>query len=948
MNPAPDVQAEPEAPGAALAVLILDDRTHAVLGCTDAMSTLLGLTLTPGEALPPGLMAASPGRALAPNVVLHSPAGPVPCQAQPLGGLAHATLLCPLHQLSHTVLDAMPTDVAVLNASGRYLYVNPAAIRDAAVRRGIIGRTDLEYMQWRAHPTERAATRARHFQEAARSGQSVQFVETFSGARTSYLRRTYQPLLDEAGNLQLMLGYGEDQTRDRTQEDQRRLLRTMVDTSRDPLLVIDARSGPGHQRVEYANPAMLDLLRHHGLEALPDTPLPEWPMARGNSVNVLQMLGQLEGLPRTEALRDTLFLPEAQQWLEVHINAILDADGQRSHWAVNLRDITAQRTADIWRERTAQAHRLALAGAPLSASLTPLLAHADNWEIGWQIGAVIASHPTEFEGHLPPEVQQALRAIPPDELTAHWHALDPAQQGRAAVTYDLDAPGSPALHRQVRPHARSLIELPLFGLDGQVLGALLATHPVPHAWTASVVENLSAVATSGAILIEQHLNKVRLERLAYRDPLTGLLNRSALTDWTAAALRQETPLALGLMDLNRFRFLNDGFGHAVGDQLLADLARRLCHLAEQRGLLALARMGGDEFGLLTRAEDQQAVVRDLQALFEEPFEVRGSALLLEASVGWSLAPDTARDAHTLLQQADAALYEAKRAQVFSQVFQPAPPARIPTVTLESALRASLRDGGFRMVYQPQVQLGTGVLIGAEALLRWTHPELGVIPPDQFIPAAERAGLMPRLGEWVLTTALREAARWTNPNLSVSVNVSSRQLADPTFSDRVAQALSGSGLRPDRVVLEVTESGLIDNPARAREVLQGLRAQGVRVSMDDFGTGYSSLFSLRSLPVDELKIDRAFVRDLGLDTQAARESQAIVTASVLMARSLRMELLAEGVETQVQAQVLQEAGCELAQGWLYARPMEPDAFDAFEVSWPERLLAPRSAPSARTC
>ncbi|GGR91967.1 sensor domain-containing protein [Deinococcus sedimenti] len=943
MSPSPESQAWPVATGDLLAALILDSRTHTVLGCTDSMSQFLNVPLIPGQPVPAGLLRGHPGDSLPAQVTLHGRRGPLPCQVTPVGGWPHASLLCPDHQLSRSVLDHIPLDVAVLNASGQYLYVNEAAIRDPQVRRGIIGLTDREYMTWRGHPLDRAAERERLFQQAASSGAVVEFTEVYPGETApQYLKRTYRPVFDQTGALQMMVGFGEDRSGGHELAEQMSLLRTMVDTSVDPLLVLNAQPGPGHLRVKYTNPAMLDLLRQHGLDTLPDAPMPEWPMAEGNGMNILALLAQLAQLPLGSTYRDVLFLPEAQQWLEVHVNAILDLAGARTHWAISLRDVTTQRRTELWQERVARAHGLALSGATLSASLGPLLQEVDHWEVGWQIGAVIASEPPLVVGQLPGDLQQLLSHLPPGTLDCHWRDLDPQQSAGAVSIPDLQASAAGApLHRLLRPLTRSLIELPLYGQDGQLLGAFMAVHAAPHAWAASVAETLHTLSTTGAILAEQHLTRERLERLAYHDPLTRLLNRAALTDRAVTALRQPSALALGLMDLNRFRFLNDGFGHPVGDQLLRELARRLRALADRHALLALARMGGDEFGLLARPEQIERITADLQAVFEQPFEVHGAPLLLEASMGWSVAPGTAQDAPTLLQQADAALYEAKRSQRFSQRYTPAPPAPIPTVTMESALRESLRDHHFRLVYQPQVHLSSGVLVGAEALLRWTHPALGPVMPDQFIPVAELAGLMPRLGEWVMHAACQEAARWSNTHLTVSVNVSSRQLSDSAFSDRVRQALSSSALHPQRLVLEVTESGLIDNPTRVREVLQDLRTLGVRVSMDDFGTGYSSLFTLRSLPVDELKIDRAFVRDLGQDTQAGRESHAIVCASVLMARALHIELLAEGVETAGQADALREAGCDLGQGWLYARALEPAEFDRFEQGWPARLIAPRA-------
>ncbi|GAA5435974.1 EAL domain-containing protein (plasmid) [Deinococcus aquaticus] len=849
------------------------------------------------------------------------------------------------------VLDNLPLDVAAFDLQGRYLYVNPAAIRDPAVRAGAIGLTHREYGQWRGHPARRTATRDHHFQLAG-EGAVQQWEEYFrTPGGHKIIRRALWPVTGQDGQVRLLIGYGSDVTASPEQTQRVTLLETMVNTSVDPLLVVDARPGPAYLSVVYGNPALHAFLRSHGLDQLPETPMPDWPLGEGNRRAIMDMLGRLHP---TELRRDVLYLPDAHQWAEVNISPIRD-DDTCVYWAINLRDVTeAYQTAEV-QTQVARANRLALSGSPLHGSMAALLGGVAAAHPGWRPALVIANHAgmQQVIGTISDEFTERVEREPLATMERFWQLTDPDGQGEPLIVPDLlhaDLPDPAA--QAMTPHlgVRSVVQLPLYGRAGQLLGVLIAAHPDPHRWSGPVLEDLRRRVSAAAMLVEQHAQQERLAALAFTDPLTGLMNRVTLSEHLDRQLRGEARpdqrLAFGLMDLDRFKFLNDGYGHPAGDQLLRQLAGRLDAVCARHGVQALARMGGDEFALLVDAARVPALTVDLSAVFDTPFEIStgtvsggaGSSLvLLQASLGWSVYPDTAADASELHQQADAAMYGAKRRQVFSQVFEPVARTGLQTLTLETALRESLRNGDFHLVFQPQIGVRRGTLVGAEALLRWTHPVLGTVPPDQFIPVAEMGGLMGALGAWVLRTACQEAARWTG--VCLSVNVSSLQLNAPDFASEVRAALTGSGLSARRLVLEVTETGLVDNPARTRETLQALRDEGVRISIDDFGTGYSSLVSVRTLPVDELKIDRSFIHDLGQDSQAGRESRAIVSASVLMAHAMGIDVVAEGVETSEQAAQLAELGCDLMQGWLYAPGLSAEQFARWRAQWPERVTAP---------
>lgn len=875
-------------------------------------------------------------------------------RALPLPAPHHATLLVvtsaatPLHlpgeQLYRELLDHLPIDVALFDPQGRYLYCNPAAIRDPGIRAAVIGLTNPEYAAWRGHPPELASGRVERFREAAARRRAVQWEETMqAGSEARVYRRAYWPVFQADGSLQFMIGHGADVTSSVEQGQRMTLLETMVATSVDPLLLLDARPGPTYLTVVYGNPALHALLRDQGLDDLPAAPLPEWPLGSGNRVTITTMIGQLHP---SEPRREVLYLPDAHQWLELHASPILAPDGQCTHWAVNLRDVSDAQRATQVQTHVAAANRLALGGAPLQDSVDALLGGIESLNPGWKATLVLADPDGTLQvvGEINRTFRQAVNGTPSRHLQDVWSHVDPDRAGLSMDIPDLLDFDSPLLAaREIAPRlgVRTLTQLPLYGRDGQLLGVLAAAHGQAHQWAAPLTDTLRRRVPAASMLVEQHLQQRRLSALAFTDALTGLMNRVTLGERLDQLLIDAQiggeRLAFGLMDLDRFKFLNDGYGHVAGDRLLQQLARRLEQVCAAYAVPALARMGGDEFAVIVPAGRLPEVTAGLNAVFDQPFETGSGAVLMQASLGWSVYPDTARDASELHQQADAAMYAAKRRQLFSQVFEATTRTGRQTLTLETALRESLRDGDFHLVFQPQIGVRRGSLVGAEALLRWTHPVLGSVPPDQFIPVAEMGGLMGQLGDWVLRVACQEATRWTG--VCLSVNVSSVQLNAPDFADQVRAALAGSGLSARRLVLEVTETGLLDNPARTRQTLQALRDDGVRISIDDFGTGYSSLVSVRTLPVDELKIDRSFVNDLGQDSQEGRESRAIIGASVLMAHAMGIDVVAEGVETPEQAAQLAELGCDLMQGWLYAPGLSAEQFLDWQARWRQKTAAP---------
>ena len=424
-------------------------------------------------------------------------------------------------------------------------------------------------------------------------------------------------------------------------------------------------------------------------------------------------------------------------------------------------------------------------------------------------------------------------------------------------------------------------------------------------------------------ITERRRNEARIAHMARHDALTDLPNRTAFREHGLDMLGKprragETDrLAILCLDLDRFKAVNDTHGHGAGDALLRAVSERLC--AGLRAGDLVARLGGDEFAVLHRVADAdgaRALAERMIALVSLPYDLAGYTVEIGMSVGIAIADEEADDIDRLLKNADTALYHAKGngrgiACLFDAAMDETAAVRR---AIERDLADALKHGMFAVHYQPLVDLGSNRIIGVEALVRWHHPERGLIPPATFIPVAEETGLIVALGEWVLNQACRDAAAWPD-EISVAVNVSAVQLRHRNFAQTVLLALGASGLRAGRLELEITEGVLLDETEANLETLHLLRRTGMRIAMDDFGTGYSSLTYLRRFPFDKIKIDRSFVRDAGRTTEAG----AIIRALVTLGRSLGITTLAEGVETEEQRAAVRAEGCHEMQGYLFSRP-----------------------------
>jgi diguanylate cyclase (GGDEF)-like protein/PAS domain S-box-containing protein len=494
------------------------------------------------------------------------------------------------------------------------------------------------------------------------------------------------------------------------------------------------------------------------------------------------------------------------------------------------------------------------------------------------------------------------------------HDLFPPEQARGSEDSDREALRSGAVHvteEKIRTPGRGdrlllTTKLAIPGEDGR------------PAYVLGFSEDIT----------ERREAEARIAHMAGHDALTGLPNRTLLRDRLEQAIAAAAGPAGGAagmaavlcLDLDRFKEVNDTLGHPVGDALLQAVAGRLRGCAQGRDVVA--RLGGDEFAVVLPApagtpEGAAGFASRVAEALAEPFLIEGHQLLAGASIGIAVTPADGADADTLLRRADMALYRAKaEGRATWRFFEPALDAQLrKRRALEADLRAAVREERFELHYQPLFRTPTGRVNGVEALLRWRRPDGGLVAPADFVPLAEETGLIAPIGDWVLRRACAEVARWPSDTLSVAVNLSPAQFRRGDLVGSVRGALAASGLRPERLELEITESVLLEDDRATLETLRRLRALGVRIAMDDFGTGYSSLGYLQRFPFDKIKIDRSFVREMAQDANC----MAIVRAVVSLGATLGATITAEGVETPEQLALLREVGCEEAQGFLLGRP-----------------------------
>jgi diguanylate cyclase (GGDEF)-like protein len=437
----------------------------------------------------------------------------------------------------------------------------------------------------------------------------------------------------------------------------------------------------------------------------------------------------------------------------------------------------------------------------------------------------------------------------------------------------------------------------------------------------------------------------RILKLAYEDSLTQLPNRSQFSERLqreiVSAGEQHRMLAIFVMDLDRFKYVNDTLGHSVGDHVLREVAVRLRNLLREDD--CVARLGGDEFAVLVPTGDDERIVslaKSIILALEQPIDFAGQPLDVGASIGIALYPSHALDAQTLVRNADIAMYVAKRNRSGYTIYDPHyDTTQQQHLSLLGELRRAVEQGELRLYYQPKVTLSSAGVHAAEALIRWVHPVRGMVPPGLFIPFAEHTGYIKILTRWVLSEAIRQCGVWMRQHMDIeiSVNLSARDLMTRDLPELISALLAEHGVPPHMICLEITESGFMEDPAHAQRVLDRLSAIGLRLSIDDYGTGYSSLSYIMKLPVNELKIDRAFVSNMSEDA----DMMTIVRSTIELGHSLGLKVVAEGIEDPKGYALLRSLGCDFAQGYYISPPMPAEALPG----WLNGSIAIRRLPDS---
>ncbi|MBJ7330105.1 MAG: EAL domain-containing protein [Solirubrobacteraceae bacterium] len=679
---------------------------------------------------------------------------------------------------------------------------------------------------------------------------------------------------------------------------------------------------------------------------------------------------------------DAIFLPETAERDKLALNAVLAGEARLQHETVLLRvdgatvdvvidlvplldgeevvgisgitrDVTADRRAKAERERASARHaavaelgRRALQLAEPHALMDEAARIATSvLQVDASVVFELADEGTRLEivgaaGGDGNEERANLMPLPDDRTTHLGYTL---LQGCPVVFSDLETetrfPGSEAMRDY---GTRSGIAVPIV-VRGRTYGVLAGYSLQVHEFDEGEIAFAESVAhVVGSAVERAQLESADRER-ALHDSLTKLPNRSLFMDRLRGSVprarRDESHTAVFMVGVDSFKLVNDEFGHAAGDELLGAIARRL--RSEVRASDTVARLGGDEFVILCEGlageHDAIALANKLTELWGSPFTLDVGEVFSTASIGVAISENGSEGADSLLRDSDAAMHRAKRrGRGRFELFDEDLRARMhERMRLERDLHRALERDQMRVVYQPIVDLKTGAVAGAEALLRWDHPEWGTVSPMEFIPVAEETGQIIPIGMWVLREACSQVARWQErwPDFRLSVNLSGRQIAESDLPERVSEVLAEVSLTPGTLGLEITESVLMETDGDPEDILASLRSAGARLLLDDFGTGYSSLSYLKRFPLDTLKIDRSFVDGLGRED----EDSAIVAAIVQLAQTLDLTVVAEGVETAEQLDLLRDLRCDLAQGYLLSRPIDAPDLEVLLGDAPEPVL-----------
>lgn len=733
----------------------------------------------------------------------------------------------------------------------------------------------------------------------------------------------------EADGEVLYTAFVKDITEQHLQNEKLRMLSLVVDRTDSAILIVD-----GDWRTLYVNDGFTHLFGYSQEQLGTRPPLelltPYIPTERITALHAQLNAG------RPYSGDDLIYCANGQRiWCHMAINPVLDDNGVMTNAVAVLTDITQSKMHEVLQHRILEAMARE---EPLEALMDKACREVER--IAPEITASILRVSEDdllqpLAGpKLPPSYSAALEGVAIGPGVGSCGTA--AYSGEAVLVEDIESDPLWADYKELALSAglRACWSTPIKDNRGRVLGTFAFYYRDPRGPSDFHQRLLKVLVHLCSLALQREENRAQIRQLAFYDSLTQLPNRSLLharaDQALAEAARNKQPLSVLFVDLDRFKQVNDSLGHPAGDELLRLVAQRLSE--NRRASDIVGRLSGDEFVLvLPQCGSQQIaeVIEQLRLTLSQPCQIAGATLCPSASIGIAMFPADGHDMGTLVHRADMAMYQAKSAgrgrySFFSHELNQLAQERL---ALESALREALEQGQLSLHYQPQVRMSDGLLYGVEALARWHHPQFGDISPARFIPLAEECGLINQLGLWALREACRQLAQWRRKGLkipAVSVNLSPTNFHNLDLPGMIAVTLEQNQLRPDDLTLEITESVLMDTNPSTLKTLDEVHEKGIRLSMDDFGTGYSSLSYLRRLPIQELKLDRSFVLDLEQDAT----NQALSEAVIRLGESLRLTVVAEGVETSGQQDILRQQGYHVGQGYLFSRPLSAADLEAW--------------------
>jgi diguanylate cyclase (GGDEF)-like protein/PAS domain S-box-containing protein len=754
------------------------------------------------------------------------------------------------------------------------------------------------------------------------------------------IQRRSEPEVLSAEETLLRLGEANDRTQaeiaawlnvDGPGEIERTLIHTLIDKLPDYLFVKDTKS-----RFVIANqPLATDGGFSSAAELIGKTDFDFHPAEFAQYTWDCEQKVMQTGVPAVD-MEERIVTPEGRvKWLSTTKLPLRDARGTIIGIAGVARDMTERKQAELLRNGQNRILEMVASNASLDDVLLEITRFAEAQLAGILVSVLLLDPKSQTLHHgaapsLPINYRQGIEGI---RIGPDVGSCGTAAYKRETIIAS-DVMSDP-LWRDYRDLAasyalRSCWSTPILSHGGDVLGTFAMYSGTVREPDENEMALINAASRLAGIAIDREQTHRRIAHMAHHDSLTGLPNRTLLMKRLDEAVERAKAagqgVTLAFVDLDNLKLINDTLGHSTGDRLLTVLAERMS--ACVRGSDTVARLGGDEFVILfadhkPAREPLATKVETLRRLLGEPVEIDGHMRHVTASIGIASYPGDGDTPQKLLMNADAAMYRAKelgrnKCQIFTSEITSAARERYD---LQEGLRRALANEEFSLVYQPQVDLDSGRIFAAEALIRWNHPTLGMVPPSRFIPVAEACGLIVPIGEWVLRTACAQAKSWhkagTRP-ISVSVNVSARQFAERNWVSQVSGLLDETGLNPKWLELELTESLIIQDVALATATMRQLRTMGVQLSIDDFGMGYSSLNALKSFPVARLKLDQSFVREIPNN----RSDNAIAITVISLGHELNLKVIAEGVENASQLRFLREHGCDEAQGYYFSKPLQP--------------------------